>query len=100
MLQDLGLVDEAGESAEDSGPDADLPDDEPSVRSLYWDCYHPLSKPGYSEKPPNTRVCALDRRLYNRADAEKRFAELREKHGWKVYGQPYYTVRFWCWCVY
>ncbi len=55
---------------------------------------------GYSDWPKNTRVVSLDRRQYTQEAAMQRFAELQEKQGLRVWGHPYFTVRYWCWRVY
>ena len=54
---------------------------------------------GYSVKPARSRVVPIDRRKYSREEADARFTELQQKHGWRV-AESFSTARYWCWRIY
>ena len=89
----------AEDVTDDTTDDVWFPDWEPSVPSCYEDCWDPELPVGYSDKPPQTRVVALDRNKYDGAAAVARFEELQAKHGWRTVGEPFWTGRFWCWRI-
>lgn len=103
MGEDRRLLTEDEEIAEDldrlfERSNANLPAREPGVPSLYEEVW-PKWLVGYSTKPVATRVVPLSRKKYPTPElARARFAELQQRHGWRVVEQ-FNTARHWCWRI-
>lgn len=97
LAADLGLsAEQARKLAADTA--VSPPEPEPAVPSIYEDCRHPYLPVGYSERPAETLPVRLDRQKYpTLEEAQARFEELRERNGWRVFGEPFWTARYWCW---
>lgn len=95
---------EALQALEEAEREEDLcfpPEEEPAP--VCWDpSLHDDQGPiqGYSTFPRESELVRLSRENYaTLGDAEVKFEEMRQVHKWSVYGQPFWTARFWCWRV-
>lgn len=94
----FGLGSNFGKWTKSKLNEVNLPDPERGVPTLYEDCCKHIT--GYSTKPINSRVVALDRQKYSYEEAKLRFTRLRTKNNWRVWGRMFWTARYWCWRVY